>query len=160
LHRSVRTFNVGRIEKCEILDDRYQIPANFSIDRYLRNAWHMIPEAGPDQEVLVRFSPMVAQNVAEIRWHKTQQTTLLPDGSLDFAVTVSGLKEISWWILGYGDQAEVIRPGLLRQIIGRHAANLQQRYCGVESRADGSSPAPGPHFAPDGLSTGESSRVK
>jgi proteasome accessory factor B len=128
LHRSVRTFNVGRIEECEILADGYQIPANFSVDRYLRNAWHMIPEPGPDQEVLVRFQPMVAQNVAEILWHKTQRTSILPDGSLEFAATVSGLKEISWWILGYGDQAEVIRPEPLRQIIGRHAAKLHERY--------------------------------
>ncbi len=153
LHRSVRTFNVGRIEKCEVLDDHYQIPANFSVDRYLRNAWHMIPEPGPDQEVLIRFCPMVAQNVAEIRWHKTQRTTVLPDGSLDFAVTVSGLKEISWWILGYGDQAEVIRPEPLRQIIGRHAANLHQRYHCVDTAGDSSSPAPGPHFATGRLST-------
>jgi proteasome accessory factor B len=130
LHRSVRTFNVGRIQHCEPVDESYQIPQNFSVDRYLRNAWHMIPESGPDHEVLVRFHPMVAQNVAEILWHKTQRTRILPDGSLEFAATVSGLKEISWWILGYGEQAEVIRPEPLRQIIGRHAAALHARYNG------------------------------
>ncbi|MBN1908397.1 MAG: WYL domain-containing protein, partial [Pirellulales bacterium] len=70
IHRSVRTFNVGRILGLEPLDEPFDVPRGFSIDRYLRNAWHLIPEPGPDQEVVVRFSPRVAQNVAEVTWHK------------------------------------------------------------------------------------------
>ena len=51
--------------------------------KHLGNAWRLIPEPGPDWEVCVRFSPLVAKNVAEITWHKTQQTSFNPDGSLD-----------------------------------------------------------------------------
>jgi predicted DNA-binding transcriptional regulator YafY len=128
LYRQTRTFNLGRIRTLEILDDTYQIPRGFSLDRYLRNAWHLIPEEGPDWEVVVRFSRMVAQNVAEVAWHKTQEVKFHADGSMDFQVTVSGLNEISWWILGYGDQAEVLRPPELRRIMARHAGKLSQRY--------------------------------
>ena len=109
LHRAKRTFHLGRILQIEPLDDRFQIPRGFSIERYLRNAWHMIPEKGRDREVVVRFGKLVAQNVAEVNWHKTQRVVFRDDGSADFHVTVSGLNEISWWILGYGDQAEVLR---------------------------------------------------
>ena len=130
LHRSTRTFNVGRIRDLELLDDRYQIPRGFSVARYLRNAWQMIPEPGPDQEVVVRFSPLVAQNVAEVAWHKTQRLRFNDDGTLDFCVTVSGLREISWWILGYGDQAEVLRPPELRRIVAAHAARMLEKYGG------------------------------
>lgn len=128
VHRATRTFNLGRILELEVLEDSYEIPRGFSIDRYLRNAWHMIPERGPDQEVLVRFDKQVAQNVAEVAWHKTQRLEFRPDGSLDFRVTVSGLKEISWWILGYGDRAEVIEPVELRHLLATHAARMVQRY--------------------------------
>lgn len=128
LHRDTRTFNVGRILQLEVLDDQYQIPRGFSIDRYLRNAWHLIPEPGPDREVVVRFSKMVAANVAEVVWHKTQRITWNDDGTLDFQVTVSGLGEISWWILGYGDQAEVLRPAELRATLAKRAAALAARY--------------------------------
>jgi len=130
LHRGVRTFNVGRILNLEPLDDALAIPRGFSIDRYLRNAWHLIPEPGPDQDVVVRFSKMVAKNVAEVNWHKRQRLEFNSDGTLDFHVTVSGLKEISWWILGYGDQAEVIRPPELRRIVAGHAKHMIQRYRG------------------------------
>lgn len=128
LHRSKRTFNLARIIKLEPLDDRFQIPRGFSVERYLRNAWHMIPERGRDREVLVRFDPLVAQNVAEVNWHKTQRLELRKDGSLDFHATVSGLNEISWWILGYGDQAEVLEPPALRKLVAARARRMAERY--------------------------------
>jgi proteasome accessory factor B len=135
LHREVRTFNVGRIRSLQALDERFSLPRGFSIERYLGNAWHLIPE-GPDVEVVVRFAPLVARNVAEVAWHKTQRALWRDDGSLDFHVRVAGIREISWWILGYGDQAEVLKPARLRQLIARHAANLVEIYNGRSELAD------------------------
>lgn len=135
LHRAVRTFNLGRIGTIEELTEPYEVPSGFSLDRYFRNAWHLIPEPGGDQAVQVRFEPMVAGNVAEVRWHKTQKTQFNDDGSLDFCVTVSGLGEISWWILGYGAQAEVIRPPRLREMVSDHARQMLARNSGKPSSA-------------------------
>lgn len=128
IHRATRTFNLSRIRQLTPTEETYRIPRGFSLDRHLRNAWHLIPERGPDHRVVVRFSQRVAQNVAEVAWHKTQRLNFNPDGTLDFQVTVSGLSEISWWILGYGDQAEVLHPPELRKILAAHAANLVERY--------------------------------
>ncbi len=128
LHRSKRTFHLGRILEIVPLEDHFQMPRAFSLDNYLGNAWHMIPEKGRDREVVVRFSRMVAQNVAEVKWHKTQQIELHDDGAVDFRVTVSGLNEISWWILGYGDQAEVLQPPELRQLIADRAKRMAAKY--------------------------------
>jgi proteasome accessory factor B len=128
LHRETRTFHVGRIVKLEPTHDSYRIQRGFSLEHYLRNAWHLIPEPGPDHRVRIRFEKLVARNVAEVRWHPTQQTAFQPDGSLDFRVTVSGLNEISWWVLGYGDQAEVLEPPKLRAIVAAHAQRMAQRY--------------------------------
>jgi predicted DNA-binding transcriptional regulator YafY len=128
LHRATRTFNLSRVTEIEPLEDRYRIPRGFTVERFLRNAWHLIPEPGPDWNIVVRFSKMVALNVAEVHWHKTQQLRWNDDGTIDFSVTVSGLNEISWWILGYGDQAEVLRPEELRRMIARRAARLTEMY--------------------------------
>ncbi len=128
LHAEPRTFNLSRISQLEPLQQKYAMARGFSVDRYLRNAWHLIPEPGPDQNVVVRFQPMVAQNVAEVVWHKTQQLQFREDGCLDFQVRVSGLNEIAWWILGYGDQAEVLKPAKLRRIIAHRVANMQKIY--------------------------------
>ncbi len=126
--RKILTFNVGRILEIEVLEDSYNVPRGFSMDRYLGNAWHMISESGPDSDIVIRFSKMVARNVAEVVWHKTQKVTFEDDGSLLMSVTVSGLKEISWWILGYGDQAEVLKPAKLRKMIAESAARMVEKY--------------------------------
>ncbi len=119
-------------ESCalESLDDPFQVPRGFSIERYLRNAWHMIPEKGHDRDVVVRFTKLVAQNVAEVNWHKTQRLAFHDDGSADFHATVSGLNEISWWILGYGDQAEVLEPPELRRMVAARARRMVETYNG------------------------------
>ncbi len=129
VHREVRTFNVGRIHALEMLDEQFYVPRGFSIQRYLGNAWHLIPD-GPDTDVVVRFSPLVARNVSEVVWHRTQRLTWNEDGSMDFQVRVAGVREISWWILGYGDQAEVLKPNHLRKMIVDHAAGMLKRYNG------------------------------
>lgn len=127
-HRAVRTFHLGRIQKLEQLDDSFDVPSGFSLQRYLGNAWHMIRERGEDHDIQIRFRKLVAQNVAEVVWHRTQKLAWNADGTLDFRVRVSGLNEISWWILGYGDQAEVIAPKELRQLIADRCARALTQY--------------------------------
>jgi proteasome accessory factor B len=128
LHAEVRTFNVARIREYREVNVRYEIPRNFSLERYLGNAWRLIRSVGPDVDVHIRFQPLVARNVAEVLWHRTQQATLNGDGTLDFRVKVSGIEEISWWILGYGDQAEVIAPSELRQLLVARIQSMARVY--------------------------------
>jgi proteasome accessory factor B len=127
LHREIRTFHIGRIETLEGVGESFHLPLNFNLASYFGNAWHMVPD-GEDCEVTVRFQPMVARNVADVGWHKSQRLVWNADGSLDFHVTVSGIREISWWILGYGDQAEVLKPKVLRELVRDHAKKLAKLY--------------------------------
>ena len=126
----MRIFNLSRVISLVTLREQFRIPKSFELDQYLGNAWHLIPSPGRDSHVRVRFKSLVARNVAEVIWHKTQQTKFLPDGSLDFRVTVSGLNEIAWWILGYGDQAEVLQPARLPRLIAQRAQNVAAMYNG------------------------------
>ena len=128
LHAEPRTFNLDRISQITLLKEKYAMPRGFSVDRYLGNAWHLIPEPGRDHNVVVRFQPLVARNVAEVLWHKNQQLKWRSDRTLDFQVRVSGLNEICWWILGYGDQAEVIKPMKLRRLVAHRISNMQSVY--------------------------------
>ncbi|MBA4018110.1 MAG: WYL domain-containing protein [Pirellula sp.] len=133
IHREARLFNLMRIDRLEPLEESFRAPARFTMDRFLRNAWHLIPESGPDREIVVRFEALVAGNVAEVLWHKTQRLVWLADGRLEFHATVSGIHEISWWILGYGDQAEVLQPPDLRELIARRVRNMLAKHEGPTS---------------------------
>jgi predicted DNA-binding transcriptional regulator YafY len=128
LHGEVRTFNVSRVANLEMLPESYTIPKNFSLERHFRNAWYFIPGPGPDENVVVRFQPLVARNVAEVIWHKTQRVEFQDDGTLLFRAQVSGINEIVWWILGYGDQAEVLQPLKLRRLVAHRARVMVERY--------------------------------
>ncbi|MCL2700975.1 MAG: WYL domain-containing protein [Phycisphaerae bacterium] len=124
-HRQVRTFKVPRIEELAVLDRTYE--THYAGDKPFGNAWSMIPE-GIEYDVHLRFSAKVAGNVAEVRWHATQRTSVNDDGTMDFFVRVDGLGEILWWILGYGDQVEAIAPQPLRERIGAVVGSMAQMY--------------------------------
>lgn len=114
LHDTVRTFKLNRIETLELQTDMFITGPKFDLADYLGKAWSMIPE-GRLYHVRLRFAPKVAQNVSEVRWHCTQKMAWNDDGSLTMEFRVDGLGEISWWILGYGDQVEVLAPAALRK---------------------------------------------
>ncbi len=126
-HRGVRTFKLERILEFRPTEDRFKLEREFDLEEYLGNAWMMI-RGTPSAHVRVRFSPMVAGNVDEVAWHRTQRTQFLDDGSLLFEVDVDGLHEIAWWILGYGDQAEALDPPELRSIIAERVRGMAAYY--------------------------------
>jgi proteasome accessory factor B len=128
IHRAVRTFNVGRIRKSEPLDSHYEIPPRFSLDRHFGKAWSFIRDRGERHEVVVRFQERVARNVADVVWHKTQELSWNDDKTLNFTVTVDGLREIVHWVLRYGSEAEVLRPEKLRAMIREHVAAMAAMY--------------------------------
>ena len=126
MHHQVRTFKLERILSLERTGTRFR-KVDFDLDRYLGRAWQMIPE-GRIYHVRIRFSPMVAGNVEEVLWHPTQRTYSTDDGSLIFEADVDGLREICWWVLGYGDQAVVEQPRELRELVATKVHRMAQAY--------------------------------
>ena len=123
----VRTFKLGRIRKLTVTDKTFSQPSGVDVENHFGQAWHMIPE-GKLYDVHLHFEPKVAANVAEVNWHSTQRVEWNDDGSTEFHVTVDGLGEIMWWILGYGDQVEVISPAALRRRLASMASGLVKKY--------------------------------
>ena len=123
LHKSVRTFNLNRIRELKISSKCFVDDEKFDVHDYLGRAWSMIPE-GRIYNIKLRFGAKVAKNVAEVQWHSTQKVTHNSDGSATVEFRVDGLGEISWWILGYGDQVRVLAPKALRRRISQVAKNM------------------------------------
>jgi predicted DNA-binding transcriptional regulator YafY len=123
LHKSVRTFKLNRIKELEVTEQCFVGGEKFDLADYLGRAWSMIPE-GRLYNIKLRFLPKVANNITEVQWHSTQKVTRNSDGSAIVEFRVDGLGEISWWILGYGDQVQVLAPRALRQKILRAARNI------------------------------------
>lgn len=123
LHKTIRTLKLSRIKELCLLDKCFVDGEHFDLADYLGRAWSMIPE-GRIYHIKLRFLPKVASNVAEVQWHSTQKVTCNDDGSVIVEFRVDGLGEISWWLLGYGDQVQVIAPQILRNKIVDTARNI------------------------------------
>ncbi len=126
----LRIIKLGAITHVFRLATRFRPNAAATFNGFLGDAWFMV--RGKERfDVKVRFSPAVAAGVEEICWHRTQQTRFRDDGSLLFEVEVEGISEISQWVLGYGDQAEVLEPVELRELVAAHAQGVVHLYPGV-----------------------------
>ncbi len=123
LHKSVRTFKLNRIRELTTTEKCFVDGENFDLYDYLGRAWSMIPQ-GRIYNIKLRFLPKVANNVAEVQWHSTQKVVRNSDGSATVEFRVDGIGEITWWILGYGDQVKVLAPEALRKKVLEVAKNM------------------------------------
>lgn len=126
-HREVRVFKLARITALEPTDQLFEKPAGFTASAKLGNAWLLIPE-GREYRVVLEFTPKVATNVSEVRWHRTQEHEILTDGRCRMTFTVDGIGEIAWWVCGYADQVEVIEPPELRERVKTMLRAALERY--------------------------------
>ncbi len=106
---ALRCLKLNRFVSVALAKTKYEIPKSFSLKSYLGNAWRMIP-GKRDYSVELHFDAEFADTVADTQWHETQQIERLPDGSILFRCTVSGLDEIVWWVLSMGPHCVVHRP--------------------------------------------------
>jgi proteasome accessory factor B len=126
-HRAVRTFKLGRFKSLEPAPGRFTVPQGLTLESHLGNAWRMM-RGDKTYQVELAFSPLVGPNVAEVNWHATQRVAWDEDGSVRFSVTVDGLDEIVWWVLGYGPEVRVVAPKELRDRVAGLARRMVDLY--------------------------------
>jgi len=132
MHDEVRIFKLARIADLEVTSRRFTPDGSFDLRKHLGHAWSLIPE-GREYAIELDFSPKVATNVSEIRWHHTQRHEILPDGRCRMRFTIDGLNEITWWLLGYGDQVYVRKPAALRRRLAEmHQAAAERNRAAKE----------------------------
>ncbi|MBW1714064.1 MAG: transcriptional regulator [Deltaproteobacteria bacterium] len=115
LRAEVRMFVLDRIRILRVTDEKYELPADFSLDRYLRNSFKVMRDEL--RLVRIRISPAWARYIGEKIWHESQKTEKLPDGGLELTFQVAGLDEIRRWVLSLGPEAEVLEPEELRDTV-------------------------------------------
>jgi predicted DNA-binding transcriptional regulator YafY len=127
-HGQVRTLKLSRFGRVQITDEKYHIPASFSMEKHLGNAWGMVK--GKDSfDVIVEFSGSMQETVAETRWHRTQQVDFDPArGVTRLTFQVDGLDEIVWWVLGMGPDCKVIQPAQLADRVRQLALDTASQY--------------------------------
>ncbi|RKU25654.1 hypothetical protein C6499_14625 [Candidatus Poribacteria bacterium] len=122
----VLTFRINRIDSLSITQLGYEIPADFSVQRYLDKSWDVM--LGSDTRVVIFFAKRIAPLIREVNWHPTQRIQETAKGILRFEVTVAGWREIGWWVLQWGHEAKVMRPKALQRWVARTAQAMVEVY--------------------------------
>lgn len=136
--RKVGAFRLSRMHEVRLLDETYEIPADFDPLEYLDGAWGMTVEGDP-VEVILRVQPSVAA------WFLEQQVVdrslevleRREDGSLQVCLKGRLAKggeahEILSFILGWGSTVEVIAPASVRDRVVQESAATARMYRGEE----------------------------
>lgn len=126
--KEIRTFNLARIERIELMDEFYEIPSDFDPTNLLKQAWGIWYTDHEPQEIVLRFSSNVADRVKETHWHPSQQTNLEPDGSLIWRANIAEPKEMIPWIRGWGSDCEVISPASVRNKLINEITAMRKNY--------------------------------
>jgi predicted DNA-binding transcriptional regulator YafY len=79
-------------------------------------------------DVVLKFTAEQAPYVRERVWHPSQCLAEQKDGSLILRFRASGWFEIVRWILGWGEDVEVLEPLALRQAVAQHLQNAARQY--------------------------------
>ena len=125
----MRTFKIERIREVRVTPRSFEPPEGATLERDLRRGWDIIADQ-PATEVVLRFSPAVADRVLETTWHPLQKTERAHDGTLIWRSTVSGVIEIRLWILSWGEDVEVLEPPELRNQVAEILSRAAARYAG------------------------------
>lgn len=124
----LRTFKVERLESAAKTDEPYEIPAGFDPFKLLEDAWGIWYTQEKPVKVVLRFRKEVAKRVLETHWHRSQEITPEPSGSLLWSAQIAAPQEMVPWIRGWGKDVEVLEPPSLREAFRIEVAALAASY--------------------------------
>ena len=130
-HQALRTFSLDGFGDVEWLKgDHFTYPADYHPSQLAEGAFGLI--RGPRERVRIRFEEKVARFVRRRQWHPTQEIRRV-SGGIELRMELSGTVELASWVLGFGDQAEVLEPPALRQQVAAELRRAAARYDSLES---------------------------
>jgi predicted DNA-binding transcriptional regulator YafY len=123
LRNAVRIFRLDRIHELCLLEATFQIAPDFDLQVYLANE----TQAQPQVTARMRFIPEARRAAFESRfyWETLEEQ---PDGSVIVSFAAPDLEWAASTALAYGPIVEVLNPPELRQMLGKWAQAVVQRY--------------------------------
>ncbi len=123
---AVRTFALPRITGAVPTGHNFQRPKGFSVAKMLASSFTVYE--GTPQRVRVVFAATAACLVRERLWHRSQRVRELGGGKISLEMEVALSPDLTAWLLGWGDQAEVISPAALRREVAEAASAVAALY--------------------------------
>lgn len=123
----IRTLAMNRIASARLLEDRAEYPAGFSVTQLAdAGVWGFGP--GEKFRLEAIFQPGYGDHLYETPLSKDQEIEEMGDGQLRVVATVANTPQLQWWLLGFGEGVEVVRPVEIRRAMEATAEALALVY--------------------------------
>ena len=126
LRRDYRTFRVSRIRDLKTTGNVFRRDRNVQAESYFSQSWEFA--RGKPVEFEVEFKGTAARLMKTNQYHESQKIKKMPGGKIRYTARASGLDEIARWLVRYGEEARVISPKELRDIVKKLAGGILKRY--------------------------------
>ncbi len=123
----LRHFKLDRFQKAVTLDEWFQRPTDFDLEKYLGQSAGIF-SGGKARDFRIRVSAYAAPWVREDPWHPEQNLEVQPDGSAILTVRAAHDLEIIPRVLALGTEAEILSPASCRKTMATIVAQLQEKY--------------------------------
>lgn len=126
-YQDIRILALNRIKLAEMLVASGQRPRGFKLDDYITAGAFGFGGSEPiTLEVLFRQG--AGNHLYETAISQNQKLTLDNNGNLKLTASVINTEQLRWWLLGFGENAEVIRPTELRNDIAQTVQAMRSIY--------------------------------
>ncbi len=126
LRSEFRTFRLDRILSVKLTDELFSRRDDINVETYFEGSWRVY--SGDPVRVVVRFKGAAAKVVQTCTHHVDELVEAADDNTVLYTVTCRGLEEIQRWILGFGSEAEVLEPEVMRMELASIGRYLSKTY--------------------------------
>jgi predicted DNA-binding transcriptional regulator YafY len=128
-YQDIKQLALHRMVEVSPLDKEVTDIPGFDLQGYINSAAFHIPDEGkPTIHLKVRFNAAAAAHLRETPLSEDQRLTEEEDGDVLVSATVANTQQLRWWLLGLGDNVEVVSPKALRQEMHETIASMLNNY--------------------------------
>ena len=126
-HRDPMQLAMHRIQSASLLEEPSIIPRGFDLGQYEDSGAAHFGQGGRIR-LEVAFSEDAAKHLYEAPLNKDQCILPYGTGRVRVTATVADTPQLLWWLLGFGDQVEVLKPKVLRAQMVKIVHMMVKRY--------------------------------
>jgi predicted DNA-binding transcriptional regulator YafY len=126
-YTDIRMLPLHRVTAAEVLYLPSRKNAQFKVDEYIESG-HMGFCADRVIRLKAVFSRAAGEHLFETALSRDQVLRVLQDGRIELTSSVPETRELTWWLLGFGDGVEVIEPLALREEMAATVQRMARAY--------------------------------
>lgn len=122
-----RTFSLARMTQIKETKTFFTIPQDFNFAEITTSRFgvHWGQEV---EQITLLFNNKAAPYIEERKWHCSQKTQKMPNGTVKLQIVAHRSIELKKWILSWGAQVKVVKPEILRTEIIEELQKLNELY--------------------------------